>query len=184
MANLTRSLVPSRWMRDASDVKIVKALETHYQNPLIFILCQTLINVVTGQVASKEVEGSMGSVINLGTEEARGPTKKCLGEKGTFWALQQMVGIKTFSDMRRPPPGEKKKKLVASAEVLFRWLLAVSKLHAIDLKYVLKYEPTALPPALFNDNGTLRKTSKAELAKKVESVCNEVHILRAVHPTA
>ena len=79
--------------------------------------------------------------------------------------------------MRKSLSGEKKKKLVVSAEVLFRRLLAVSKLRAIDLRDVLKYELTAVSPALFNDDGTLRKTSKGELAKKVEPVCNEVHVL-------
>ena len=95
--NFHRELDPSRWMRDASDVRIEKALETHYQDPFyLHTVPDNLVKVVTGQVASKEVEESIGFMINLGTEKAKDLAKRCLGEKGTFWASQQKVRIKDF----------------------------------------------------------------------------------------
>ena len=41
----------------------------------------------------------------------------------------------------------------------------------INLEEVLKYELSGIPPALFNDDGSLRKTTKADLAKKLEEAC-------------
>ena len=61
------------------------------------------------------------------------------------------------------------------SEVLFRRLLAVSKHRDINLEKVLEHELAAIPPSLFNEDGTLRKTIKSDLVKKLESVCGEVH---------
>ena len=35
----------------------------------------------------------------------------------------------------------------------------------------------AVPPSLFDDNGTFRKTNKADLAKKLEAHCDEIQFL-------
>jgi len=42
---------------------------------------------------------------------------------------------------------------------------------------VLTHELAPVPPSLFNDDGTMRKTSKADLAKKLESNCDEIQVL-------
>lgn len=66
---------------------------------------------------------------------------------------------------------------MCSSEVLFRRLLCVSKTRDIDLRRVLEHELAAVPPALFNDDGSMRKTSKSDLSKKLEAICDEIHIL-------
>jgi hypothetical protein len=95
----------------------------------------------------------------------------------SFWDPQPISKAKTFADMRKNLPADKQKKLMCSSEVLFRRLLSVSNTRDIDMKVVLQYELAAVPPALFNDDGSMRKTNKSELAKKLESVCDEVHKL-------
>ena len=87
---------------------------------------------------------------------------------------------KTFADMRKSLPGNKQKKLMVSTEVLFRRLLAVSRVQEIDLETVLKHELAAVPPALYNDDGSMRKTTIADLAKKIKAVCDEVRKLSPV----
>ena len=42
------------------------------------------------------------------------------------------------------------------------------------MRKVLQYELAAVPPALFHDDGTMRKTNKADLAHRLESSCPEV----------
>ena len=56
--------------------------------------------------------------------------------------------------------------IMMDSEVLFPRLLAVSKQRDVNLEQVLSHELAPLPPSLFNDDGTMRKTTKADLAKK------------------
>ena len=63
------------------------------------------------------------------------------------------------------------------SEVLFRRLLAVSKQRDVNLEQMLSHELAPVPPSLFNDDGTMRKTTNADLAKKLESNCDEIHML-------
>jgi len=71
-------------------------------------------------------------------------------------------------------------------EVLFRRLLCVARLREINLKEVLSYELTAVPPALFYNDGSMRNVTKSELACKLEEcVPMETALETAVHmPTA
>ena len=52
------------------------------------------------------------------------------------------------------------------SEVLFPRLLAVSKQRDDNLEQVLSRQLAPLLPYLFNDDGKIRKTTKADLAKK------------------
>ena len=67
------------------------------------------------------------------------------------------------------------------SEVLFRRLLAVSKQRDVNLEQVLSYELAPVPPSLFNDDGTMRKTTKADLSKKLEYNCDEIQVLAVSH---
>lgn len=92
----------------------------------------------------------------------------------------------TFANMSKPLKSKKTDKIMVDSEVLFRRLLAVSKQRDVSLEQVLTHELAPVPPSLFNDDGTMRKTSKAELAKKLESNCEEYQILpdSELHDTA
>ena len=83
------------------------------------------------------------------------------------------ITIKTFAVMRKPLLTDKHiKKLMCSTEVLFRRLLSVSNTTDIDLQKVLEHELAAVPPAIFNDDGTMRNMNKSDMAKKLRvSVC-------------
>ena len=138
--DIHKELGSSKMKRDASDVgKIIDALVGQYQNPFDLETVPTsVINIVTGQVATQEVEESP---------------------------------IKTFAVMRKPLLTDKQNKLMCSTEVLFRRLLSVSKTTDIDLQKVLEHELAAVPPAIFNDDGTMRNLNKSEMTKKLVSVC-------------
>jgi len=64
-------------------------------------------------------------------------------------------------------------------EVLFCRLLAVSKNHDVHMRKVLSYELAAVPPPMFHNDGSMRKTNKSDLAKKVEA--NDDEILALPH---
>ena len=46
---------------------------------------------------------------------------------------------------------------------------------------MLSRELAPVPPSLFNDDGTMRKTTNADLAKKLESNCDEIQMLAVSH---
>ena len=58
-------------------------------------------------------------------------------------------------------PSDKQTKFICSTEVLFQCLLSVSKTRYIDIKLVLEHELAAVPPTLFNDDGSMGKTNKS-----------------------
>ena len=62
------------------------------------------------------------------------------------------------------------------AEVLFRRLLAVSKNRDVNMRKVLSYELAAFR-LLFHDDGSMRKTNKENLAKKLEANTDEILVL-------
>ena len=68
-------------------------------------------------------------------------------------------------------------KTMMNSEVLFRRLLAVSKQRDVNLELVLSHELTPVPPSLFNDDGTMRKTTKADLANTLEPNFDEFQVL-------
>ena len=53
----------------------------------------------------------------------------------------------------------------------------MSRNREIDLTTVLYHELAAIPSSLFSHDGTMRKTAKSNLAKKLESMSSEVYEL-------
>ena len=66
------------------------------------------------------------------------------------------------------------KQLIVDSEVLLRRLLAVSKKRDVSLEKVLQHKLAVIPPALFHEDGSLRKCVKADLAWKFESTTDEI----------
>ena len=52
--------------------------------------------------------------------------------------------------------------------------MAVSKQQSVNMETILQHELAAIPPALFPDNGNMRKCVKADLAIKLESTTEVV----------
>ena len=102
--------------------------------------------------------------------------KKKLGNEPTksFWEPLKKCTVSTFADMKNALSNDKDRKLIIDTEVLFQRLLAVCRSRDVDLRNVLQYELATVPPALFHDDGTMRKTNKADLAQRLESSCLEV----------
>ena len=139
-----------------------------------------LINIITGQVASAEVQEFLINLKKDGEAAMFKNAKNILVESTnsqSFFKTQGTLKIKTFADMQKPISSDDKKKLICSSEVLFRRLLSVTSKREIGLREVLKYELASVPPALFNDDGSMRKTSKADLAAKIESFCPKIYSL-------
>lgn len=137
---------------------------------------ESLLNITTGQMASQEVENSLKCIPEKGKAAYEDFVKERIGTEHSksFWDPLKKETVLTFSDMKKALTNDKDRKLIIDTEVLFRRLLAVSQSRNVDLRKVLCYELAAVPPALFHEYGSMRKTAKADLTKKLEANCADV----------
>lgn len=170
-------LGPARMARDLADVCIVEDfIRNHCQDPFdLDDVPEKLSNIVSGQIASDAVQKSLGALTTAGKTafEEFVVNRLVEGSGKSFWDAIQRRKILTFSDMKRKLEDEKGKQVVIDPEVLFRRLLAVSKQRDVDLKKVLSFELAPVAPAMFHKDGAMRKTTRSDLATKLESVCKE-----------
>ena len=175
---LHEELGVARSNKDRRDVQDVKEhLYSQCQDPFdLSNVPDHLVNITTGQMASTEVEDSMKCIPDRGKVIFDDFVKERLGEEPAkhFWEPLKKCKVSTFADMKKALSNDKDRKLIIDTEVLFRRLLAVSRSRDVDLRKVLQYELVAVPPALFHSDGTMRKTNKAEFAKRLECHCPEV----------
>ena len=171
-------LGPSRKAKDLDDVhRIQDYISNHCQDPFnLDEIPGSLINIVSGQIASAAVEESLGSLPEKGTTALQNFIDQRLvgDERKSFWDPLPKPTAVTFASMKKHLTNDKDRTLILETEVLFRRLLGVSKNRNIDMKMVLTYELAAVPPSLFHDDGMMRKTNKADLAEKLESFCSEI----------
>lgn len=61
------------------------------------------------------------------------------------------------------------KKNIIGSECMFRRMICAARFQEMDLANILSYELTLVPSSLFYEDGSMRKTTKSDLAKKIES---------------
>jgi hypothetical protein len=119
--------------RDDADIQaMVGQIKGQYQSPFdLQTVPSELVNIVTGLVASSDVEQSMSGESSINID----------------------------------------------SEVLFRRFLADANSRDVKLETVVQHELAAIPPSMFHEDGSMRKTNMADLAKKLESHCEEQQLL-------
>ncbi|KAG1698812.1 hypothetical protein GQR58_005642 [Nymphon striatum] len=168
----------ARMQQDRKDATNIKEfIQSQCQNPFdLDNIPSTLVNITTGQVATPEVEKSLIGA----TEKCQKTTDELFAERidegssGSFWDPLPRCPIVTVSSMKKALSYDKDRKLIIDTEILFRRLLSVSKNREVDMRSVFSFELAAVPPSLFHDDGSMRKTTKAELTKKLEESCTNV----------
>jgi len=157
----------SRMDRDERDIqKIMKAVEQK-QNPFdLDSVPEELINIASGQVASEKVGKELSKFLQKRTK--------------SFWEPEKRTQCATFKDMKTSAGVSVSRQVHMDSDVLFRRLLAVSKQREVSMETVMSHELAAVLASLFYDDGSMRKTTKADLAKKLESVVEETQQLPSV----
>lgn len=128
----------SRLQRDRSDVNRIKEyISNQCQNPFdLDSVSQSLVNITTGQVASREVEKSLTGIPEKGQSTCNDFIRDQLGVEAskTFWEPMKRSATLTFSYMKKTLTYDTQRKVVMDTEVLLRRLLAVSQSRNADLK--------------------------------------------------
>ena len=171
----------SRMDRDERDIqKIIEAVEQK-QNPFdLDSVPEELINIASGQVASEKVAKELSSFLQDGAKQNDIFIEQRLAKSKrtkSFWETDKRKQCATFKDMKASFGVSISRKVHMDSDVLFRRLLAVSKQREVSLETVMSHELAAVPPSLFYDDGSMRKTTKADLAKKLEAVTEEIQQL-------
>ena len=157
--------------------------QNHRIRSILDTVPDELVNITTGLVASPEVSLGLGNFLEVAQKRNITFVEKRLVVDRTlsFWDTDKRSKTPTFVNMSKSLTSNKPDKTMMDSEVLFRRLLAVSKQRDVNLEQVLSHELAPVPPSLFNDDGTMRKTTKADLAKKLESNCDEIQVLAVSH---
>ncbi len=171
----------SRMDRDERHIqKIMEAVEQR-QNPFdLDSIPEELINIASGQVASEKVAKDLSSFLQDGAKQNAIFIEQRLAKSKrtkSFWEPEKRNQCATFKDMKTSVGVSISRKLHMDSDVLFRRLLAVSKQREVSMETVMSHELAAVPPSLFYDDGSMRKTTKADLAKKLEAVVEETQQL-------
>ncbi len=171
----------SRMDRDERHIqKIMEAVEQR-QNPFdLDSIPEELINIASGQVSSEKVAKDLSSFLQEGAKQNAIFIEQRLAKSKrtkSFWEPEKRNQCATFKDMKTSVGVSKSREVHMDSDVLFRRLLAVSKQREVSMETVMSHELAAVPPSLFYDDGSMRKTTKADLAKKLEAVVEETQQL-------
>lgn len=137
----------------------------------------TLTNIASGQVASEKVAKEQNAIF---IEQRLTKSKRTK----SFWEPEKGTQCATIKDMKTPAGVSVSRQVHMDSNALFQRLLAVSKQRAVSMETVMSHELAAVPPSLFYDDGSMRKTTKADLAEKLESVVEETQQLPVKEPSA
>ena len=179
-----KELGKGRIVKDEEDVmKIVHILQDN-QNPFdLATVPSELTNIITGRIASPEVTKSLSNFLDIGKRKHEEFMENRLladTKTNSFWNTESRLKISTFSDMTKQLKLDNSVKLMMDPEVLFRRLLCVSKQQDVNLRKIMEHKLSAVPLTLYHDDGNMKKCTKADLAKKIEAACQEMHCLPCI----
>lgn len=155
-------------VKNEEDVlKIIKSLEEDWCNPFdIEIVPDQLINICTGKVVDKKIEKSLGNFLEAAKERVRNILNNTCED--SFWKPAKRDKILTFKDTKIKPKKTANKTFIGS-ECMFRRIICTARFQEMDLTNILAHELSLVPGSLFHEDGSMRKTAKSDLAKKLET---------------
>lgn len=137
-----------------------------------------LMNIGTGLVATPEISSALTSAVDKGKDMLNAFVTTRLGddEDKSFYQPISKSGLKTFKEMKKQTKvmvGGAKKRVNVSAEQVYQRALALAKVRPeVNLATVLSYPLTVVPPSIFKEDGSRRKTNKADLLHALEDTVN------------
>ena len=133
---------------------------------------QPLSSISTGMVAADEISKWVRFIEDQGKKQLREFVKKRihLQEVDIFDHITKNK-VSNFSFLRNKAK-VKKDGNVTTLDIdrkIFSKLIVVSQTRDFDLQKLLEFELSSVPLALFNPDGSMRKYTKSELLKEIES---------------
>ena len=138
-----------------------------------------LINISTGLQATDEVKDSLLEAVETGKAKLESFVRSNLelGSNGNFYSPISRLKLKTFQSMTIPTKlstrSEGIKPANVSPETIFRRGLALAEFREdVTVEALMSHPIGSVPLSLFNEDGSLRKTNKSDLALYLESLAD------------
>lgn len=148
-------------------LKILNSIENYWCNPFdLDNAPDRLVNICTGKIVNEEIEKSLGNFLETATEKVQYVLNN--PREDDFWKPAKRNKIQTFKDTKVKPKAMAKKTFIGS-ECMFRRIICAARFQEMDLSNILSYELSSVPASLFHEDGSMRKTTKSDLAKILES---------------
>ena len=159
---------------------MVKHIENCMTDPFKFDVAEdgVLINVATGMLATLEVQTSLLTSVNIGEQRMFTFANSTLSGPRSLYSPITKNKLITFTDLQKKTSMRVDGKIISagiSAETVFRRALKLAQSRPdISLPYILSFPVTTVPPAMFHEDGSCRKTTKADLIHVLENKVTEV----------
>lgn len=168
-------LAPSRMRKDEAAVEsVVNLLEDTWTNPFDTNPID-LINLSTGANPSSDITDDLLSARTKGDAAYEEFQQKRIqtGQTEFFDRLPKMK-LTTFDNSQRTTTKKQtnKEQMLISDNKLFGHMLLVASSRNLNMQDVLKHPLGPLPWSLANSDGTMKKTNKAPLARKLETMAS------------
>ncbi len=157
---------PGSITQDMKDLQtFVDFLQDH--NPFSVEDDTQLKNVATGLIADERV--NVPDAVNIG----QAINNKLDNQKCGDIVLKKADQAKTFAVMRKPVKVDGEELCMSPVE-LYQRLLSISLLNVPPDPRVFTYELATVSPALFQDDGIMRKSQKSQLAKYILQMDSDI----------
>ena len=154
-----RDIHPGNVKQDLKDLEKFKHfLQSH--NPFMVEDAEQLKNIATGFIADDRV--NVDDAITIGHKVQANLDDQRFGDI----VLKKADQAKTFAVMRKPLKLEGEEVRMSSSE-LHQRLLSISLMNGPPDPGLFSYELATVSPALFHDDGRMRKGQKSQLAKQI-----------------
>ncbi|XP_033109669.1 uncharacterized protein LOC117110927 [Anneissia japonica] len=171
---------PAMMKRDEADAQqIISHIKNNMTDPFNTSSHPSLlVNIGTGLVATSDINDSLLKAVEKGEKMLDNFLKSRLIqnlEKNTsFYQPITRSGLKTLKIMMKTTNVKikgKNKRIAVSPELIYQRALSLSKVRPdINLNTVLSYPVTSVPPALFKEDGSKRRTNKSDLLHVMEEI--------------
>ena len=170
--DVTQSLKPYRVKKDHNDLnQLINFIETT-MNPFAMPSRETLHNIMTGREVSEDVRDDLLGCQQLGEQWHQDFLVGCFGDESRFDRPIRRRKVKNFTLVasKTTVRGKDEKLLeLKNTRDLFGRLLYISSQKKVDILQVLSYPLVEFPLALAHIDGSLTKTDKSQLMKKLEA---------------
>ncbi|VDI43117.1 Hypothetical predicted protein [Mytilus galloprovincialis] len=172
--------------RDEEHVRtLINHLTERMTNPFdISLHPECLINISTGSHVSPEIQKSLLTAIETGDKNLRSFVNNAFSTDGksSFYSPLSRSNLKTFADMSKKTPFRSRTgdtlHIHVDPELVFRRALTLSSSRDdVSLQKIMEHPIGPVPTSIFHDDGSMRKSVKAELLHKLEETASSVPVL-------
>ena len=140
---------------------------------------QDLFNIATGKVASKKTEYFLLNVLKDGHDKSKQFVEECCERgKNRFQETVKRTKINSFATENSKGRSTGAKTNVDGFRDVFAriLLIAAKSCHSLDLKHILSFPITDVPLSIAHSDGSLMKTDKSALLRKLEARLTDSNI--------